>query len=257
MSSVLLANVTKSFADASPGGQRLPVLDSLSFEVADGAFVAIFGPNASGKSTLLNAIAGLIELDDGSIEIDGVVPGLETIGYIFQDYRETLLPWLTVADNITFPLSLRHIKRQVRDAKAERLLENLRIELPLSRWPWQLSGGQQQLIVVARALISEPHLLLFDEPFNALDLESRLWMRDKLQSIWSLSKTTTIFVSHDLDEAILMADRVVMLSRRPARVLDIIEVPLPRPRSHSLLEEEEFFSIRKRALKVFREAINQ
>jgi NitT/TauT family transport system ATP-binding protein len=224
-------------------------------EIANGEFVVLFGPNACGKTTILNAIAGLIELDSGRIDIGGVVPGEAKVGYIFQNYKETILPWKSVLDNVTYPLALNGISEKERNDRATRLLKDMKISIPLDAWPSQLSGGQQQLLVIARALIYEPDLMLFDEPFSALDVQTRIQMRDKLQEIWSKTKATILFISHEIDEALLLADRVVMLSRRPARSLDIIRVAFARPRTQALLEEEDFFTLRRRALKDFREAM--
>jgi len=255
MASVAIELASKSYPASLPNGARMEVLREFSLKIANGEFVVLFGPNACGKTTILNAIAGLTELDSGRIGIDGGDPGEAKVGYIFQNYQETILPWKSVLDNVTYPLALKGIGEKERNERATRLLREMKISFPPDVWPSQLSGGQQQLLVIARALIYEPDLMLFDEPFSALDVQTRIQMRDKLQEIWSKTKATILFISHEIDEALLLADRVVMLSRRPARQLDIIPVPFARPRTQTLLEQEDFFALRRRALKDFREAM--
>lgn len=253
MAQVSISNANKVFGSPVESGSAVEVLRDFTLEVSEGEFLVLFGPNACGKTTLLNAIAGLISLDSGSISIGTTQSRTARISYIFQDYRETILPWRRVLDNIAYPLAIAGVNKQERHAIAIRLLKDMRILLPTDQWPGQLSGGQQQLLVITRALISEPELMLFDEPFNALDVEARIQMQHKLQYIWGKTGATIIFVSHDLDEALLLADRVVMLSRRPAQPVEIINVPFPRPRKQSLLEDSGFFEVRRHALKVFRE----
>lgn len=257
MAAVRIDNIGKSYAPASPDGERIEALRHLSLKITDGEFVAFFGPNACGKTTLLNCVAGIVNTDEGIVRIDGRAPHEANVGYIFQNHRETLLPWARVLDNIAYPLDLRGLSRSKRRNQVYKLLETMNISLPTGAFPSQLSGGQQQLVAIARALIYQPDLLLFDEPFSALDLDARIQMREKVQEIWQKTKATVLFVSHELDEALLLADRVVMLSKRPAQVMDVIEIPYRRPRKQELLEDESFFSIRKRALRVFREAMAQ
>src|ERR1043166_1149324 len=156
MGQVTIEDASKSFPASPPYEGRIGVLKEISLEIADGEFVALFGPNACGKSTLLNAVAGFTNLDSGTITIDGSPPGQATVGYIFQNYRETILPWARVIDNVAYPLSLKGIRKKERLARAKQLLSDLRISIPTDVWPSQLSGGQQQLLVLARALINEP-----------------------------------------------------------------------------------------------------
>lgn len=257
MAEVRIEKIRKSYAPVTSDGDRIEALGHISLEIAEGEFVAFFGPNACGKTTLLNCIAGIISADEGTIKIDGRAPHEANIGYIFQDHRETLLPWAKVIDNIAYPLSLRGLSKSRRHNQVYKLLETMNISLPMKALSSQLSGGQQQLVAIARALVYQPDLMLFDEPFSELDVDARLQMRKRIQDIWKKTRATILFVSHEIDEALLLADRVVMLSKRPARVLDIIEVPYKRPRKQQLLEEESFFSIRKRALRIFREAMAQ
>jgi len=257
MAKVTIKDISKIYPPTSAKGNQTEALEELSLQVSDGEFVAFFGPNACGKTTLLNCVAGVISIDSGSISIDGKKPRDAKIGYIFQNHLETLLPWARVVDNIAYPLYLHGVSRRDRHIRVHKLLETMNISIPLDVWPTQLSGGQQQLVTIARALIYEPDLMLFDEPFSALDIDSRLQMHAKLQDIWNKTKATILFVSHELDEALLLADRVVMLSKGPARILDIIEIPFDRPRNQRLLEEEDFSRIRRRALRIFRKAVTK
>jgi NitT/TauT family transport system ATP-binding protein len=204
----------------------------------------------------LNIVAGLITPTGGSITIDGHPPARANIAYLFQNYRETIFPWKRVVDNIAYPLSLAQVPRRVRRERATALLDTLDIKLPANAWPNQLSGGQQQLLVLARSLISEPDVMLFDEPFGGLDHEARLQMRNTLQAICARRRLngpplTVLFVTHDIDEALWLADVVVVLSSRPARVVQSIPVSFTRPRTPELLGDEEFFRLRSVALELF------
>jgi NitT/TauT family transport system ATP-binding protein len=254
MSGIAVSQAYKSYPSVS-SVEPLSVLEDVSFDVRPGEFIALFGPNGCGKTTLLNVIAGLTPLESGTVAIGGQPPRESRIGYMFQDYRQTLLPWRSVLQNLTYPLALHHIAREERERRAMDLLGELSISLPLSGWPSQLSGGQQQLLVIARSLLYGATVMLLDEPFSALDINARFRMREEIQRIWTRTQSTILLVTQELDEALLLADRVIMLSRRPARIMEVIPVPFPRPRSASLLEEQKFFEVRRRALRVFRESL--
>ena len=185
MAQVTIQNINKTFSLSSPNEDDNKVLKELSLHVKDGEFVSFFGPNGCGKTTLLNCLAGIISPDSGNITIDGKNPEEARIGYIFQDYRETLLPWAKTIDNIAYPLYLQGVSKRKRYETVHQLLKKLDITLQTDVWPTRLSGGQQQLVAIARALICQPDVMLFDEPFSALDIDSRLQMRAKLQDIWN------------------------------------------------------------------------
>ena len=227
------------------------VLNDISFTVNKGSFVTIFGPNGSGKTTLFNIISGLVESDSNSIKLDGKPVRQSKISFLFQNFSETLFPWKTCMENIAFPLELDGISEDQRVKKVDSLLEMLDIQVPLNQFPYQCSGGQNQLVAIARALIRNPDLLLMDEPFSALDYERRIAMENKLLDIWSKSKVTTLCISHDIDEAVYLSDKVIVLSKIPTRVEGEVIVNLPRPREQNIMETSEFYEIRKEVLRKF------
>jgi NitT/TauT family transport system ATP-binding protein len=213
------------------------------------------GPNGCGKTTLFRIIAGLEDQEYGRITIGGKPSYESKIGYIFQNYRESLYPWRTCFDNLLVPLELNKVPRKERKKRAEEFLFSLDFKVQEDAYPYQLSGGQQQLLCILRALLYEPDVLLMDEPFSSLDFQTTLYMHDKVLDIWAKTKATILFISHDINEAVYLADKVVVLSKRPARVMDVIEVDLPRPRKLEMTESEEFFAVRNRVLDIFKDEI--
>jgi NitT/TauT family transport system ATP-binding protein len=254
MASVHIRELKKAFP-VSRNGQvsSLEVLGGIDLDVAEGDFVSFFGPNGCGKTTFLSTLAGLIEADAGTISVNSTAPGQARIGFIFQNYRESLYPWLRNLDNIAFPLELHGVGKRERRDQARQLLHRLRLQIPPEGYPYQLSGGQQQLLSIARALIFKADVLVMDEPFASLDYSTRFSVRDRVQDIWLKTKTTTLFVSHSIQEAIYLADRLILLSKKPMRIIEEIPIPLPRPRQASLMEHEDFFRIQAHALKIFNE----
>lgn len=226
------------------------VLRNISFDVEQEGFVSIFGPNASGKTTFLNIIAGLTNADSGTVEWSD--ESLKSkVSYVFQNYRETLFPWKNIAENITLPLKLAGVSPSDRKHKVEELLSRFSLVLDLKRYPYQLSGGQQQLVAILRAIITEPALLLLDEPFSALDFPRRLNLQGKVLDIWEQTKTTVIFISHDIDEAIFMADNVVLLGNKPTQVEINLPIEIERPRKPEYLTTEKFIAYKKQLLSTF------
>ncbi len=214
------------------GGGRLPVLDHLSVDVAGGEIVALIGPNGSGKSTLLRVIAGLLTPDAGSVTLDGKpISGPDPrIGLVFQEPR--LLPWRSAADNITYPLELAGWPADRRRERLDALTDLVALDRTiLGNRPSELSGGQAQRVALARSLALEPGVLLLDEPFSALDALSRERFDLELLALWQRTAPTIVLVTHNIAEAILVADRVVVMSARPGRVVAELPVELPRPRS--------------------------
>ena len=214
------------------GGGRLPVLDAMSLEVADGGIVALIGPNGCGKSTLLRAIAGLLEPDRGTITLDGApITGPDPrIGLVFQEPR--LLPWRSAADNITYPLELAGWSPERRATRLAELAELVALDPGVTgNRPAELSGGTRQRVALARALALEPEVLLLDEPFSALDALSRERFDLELLRLWERAATTIVFVTHSIAEAIFVADRIVVISPRPGCVVADLPVELARPRS--------------------------
>jgi NitT/TauT family transport system ATP-binding protein len=233
------------------------VYDRFDVDIARGEFVSIFGPNGCGKSTLINLIAGLIPRDGGEILFGGKTLATTKIGYVFQNYREALFPWLTAWNNIEYPLKLMKLDADERHARVARLVARLGISIDLARYPYELSGGQQQLVSILRALVVEPEVLFLDEPFSALDYEMTLFMREALQRLFLETRTTTVLVSHDLEEAVYLADRVLLLSRRPARIADNVPMSLPRPRTDATLSDPDFVHLKSHCLDVFQREVHK
>jgi NitT/TauT family transport system ATP-binding protein len=232
-------------------GAPTKVLDGISFDVGVHETVAVVGPNGCGKTTLLLTLAGLLSVDQGRISINGKSPQEAPVGLVFQNYRESLLPWRTVEDNIAFSLEVRGTERRERRAAIGRFLQGLDINVPLNRYPYQLSGGQQQTVSILRTLIADPDLILLDEPFASLDYRARINMHEKVQEIFLNTKQTAILVSHEIDEAILLSDRVLVLSHRPARILADVSVKFSKPRPRELVLTEDFLQIKREIFKYF------
>lgn len=232
-----------------------PVYDGFDLDLRRGDILSVFGPNGCGKSTLINVMAGLLEPDGGTVLFDGRTVREVRIGYVFQNYREALMPWRRAADNIRYPLRLMRLPRAAVERRLEALVAAFDVRFDLRRYPYELSGGQQQLVSVMRALAVEPEVLFLDEPFSALDYETTLSLRELLGRVLKEGRVTTMLVSHDLEESVALADRVLMLTRRPTRVVDDVPVPLPWPRDAATLSSPGFVAIKRRCLDVFTEAV--
>ena len=222
-------------------------LDGINFDIASREFVSIVGPSGCGKSTLLRSIGGLIPPTSGAIRIGGdvVTKPDPRIGYVFQ--KAVLLPWRTVENNVMLPFEIEGKPTEENRAKAQEVLEMVGLADYRNHRPGELSGGMQQRVSVARALAMEPSILLMDEPFGALDAQTRDSMNVELLRIWEEAQTTVVFVTHDIGEALFLSDRVMVMSARPGRVHDVIEVDLERPRSFETVEvDERFWDLRQR-----------
>ncbi|MFC0576975.1 ABC transporter ATP-binding protein [Paraburkholderia solisilvae] len=227
---------------------RFAALEAFDLDIAPGQFLCVLGPSGCGKSTLLSAIAGHVAVTHGEIAVDGVAvdgPHAER-GLVFQQH--TLFPWKTVVDNVAFGLKMKGIGARERRRHATELLELVGLAGFASHYPAQLSGGMQQRVEIARVLINRPRILLMDEPFGALDAQTRRNMQTLLLDLWSQIRTTIVFVTHDIEEALFLGDRIVMLSQRPARIVADITVPLPRPRNDESTTEPAFVEIKRRCL---------
>ncbi len=240
----------------APSIEGIVVFDGFNLEVHNGEFMTLFGPNGCGKSTLLHILAGLIPWDGGILKIDGDEPDVAKVGFVFQSFQATLFPWKRNIDNVAWPLELKGVKKAKRREQARQFLRKMNVSLPENGYPYQLSGGQQQLLSISRALIVEPKVILMDEPFNQLDYQTRMSMHLETLELWERSCTTVLFVSHDIDEALLLGDRIAFLSKRPANVFEILENPLSRPRTHDMLKSQEFFKLKSKALEVFTKALS-
>lgn len=252
---IQIQKLTKNFViQQGRRNTHLQVLQDVSFDIAEGEFVTVFGPNGCGKSTLLNIIAGVIEPDSGNVSIGGGLPRNKVIGYMLQDYRTSLLPWRKNIDNVGFPLELRGLPKAERRRLAQQLLDRLEIKIDAMGYPYRLSGGQQQLLVIAQCLITDPDFFILDEPFSSLDYQHRLRLQDKVLEIWHRTKKTILFVSHELDEAVYLSDRLVLFGEKPKGIVKILHNSLPRPRTQEVIGTEEFRGLKVEALRVFQQA---
>jgi NitT/TauT family transport system ATP-binding protein len=241
MSSIAIADVTKSYDLAGSKGVR--ALADTNLDVADGEFVALLGPSGCGKSTLLRLIASLEQPSTGSVTIDGSDPSAlvaqHRLGVAFQDHA--LLPWLSVERNVALPYKL--AGRTPDKGRVADLLKLVGMADFAGHRPKHLSGGMRQRVAIARALVLEPAVLLLDEPFGALDAVTRRHMNVELQRIWSEQRITTVLVTHDVDEALFLADRVIVLSGRPGRVVKALPVPFERPRHPDVMRSKLFHEL--------------
>jgi NitT/TauT family transport system ATP-binding protein len=209
-------------------GQPVLALDRISLEVAAGEFLCVVGPSGSGKSTLLRVLAGLLRQTAGTVHIEADRPGTPLTAMVFQEHA--LLPWRTVLDNVTFGLENRGVERGAREARAREMLALVGLTRFARHYPHQLSGGMKQRVGIARALAADPEVLLMDEPLAALDAQTRTIMQEELLRIWATLGKTVVYVTHSLEEALLLGDRVVLLTARPGRVSQVFAVDLGRPR---------------------------
>ena len=244
MSSVSIQAVSRVFETAK--GQRTQALQPVDFEVRDNDFVTILGPSGCGKSTLLRIVAGLDHATSGRVLLDGVPvegPGADR-GMVFQSY--TLFPWLTIEQNIRFGLRERGMLESAQKERAAYFIAKVGLRGFEQHFPKQLSGGMQQRTAIARALANDPKILLMDEPFGALDNQTRVLMQELLLGIWEAERKTVLFVTHDIDEAIFMANRVAVFSARPGRIKTELAVDLPHPRHYTIKTSPEFMDLKAR-----------
>jgi NitT/TauT family transport system ATP-binding protein len=245
LSKLVIDNVSRIFP-AVRGGTPTRALEPTNLSVADNDFVTILGPSGCGKSTLLRMVAGLDTPTTGRILLDGKAitgPGADR-GMVFQSY--TLFPWLTVSENISFGLRERGVSQRERTRIAGEWLEKVGLTSFANHFPKQLSGGMQQRTAIARALANDPKILLLDEPFGALDNQTRALMQELLLGIWERERKTVIFVTHDIEEAVFLASRTVVMSARPGRIKADIPVDLPHPRHYTIKTSPAFSDLKAR-----------
>jgi len=230
-------------------------LEDIALTVQPGRFTVIVGPSGCGKSSLLMMMAGLRSQTEGTILIDGkpiLDPDPNRVGVVFQDAN--LFPWLNAVDNVAFPLMLRGMGKSERLARAAEMLELVGLGHAGARFPSELSGGMKQRVSIARGLVQDPPVLLMDEPFAALDEQTRMTMGEELLRIWSKTSKTVVFVTHSLSEAVYLADEVLVMSAHPGRIIDRIEVDLPRPRTYEMMASPTFGQLRDRIWRQIRSA---
>jgi len=245
MSRLSISHITKVYP-GTRGGQPTTALQPTSLEVADNDFITVLGPSGCGKSTLLRLVAGLETPSGGEILLDGTRvegPGADR-GVVFQSY--TLFPWLSVKQNICFGLRERGVAAAEQADIAAHFIASVGLRGFESHYPKQLSGGMQQRVAIARALANDPKILLLDEPFGALDNQTRVIMQELLLGIWEKHQKTVLFVTHDIDESIFMANRIAVFSSRPGRIKADIAVNLPHPRHYTIKTSPEFMELKAR-----------
>lgn len=234
-------------------GQQIPVLDSINSRIEPGEFVCLLGPSGCGKSTMLNVIAGFIKPTIGQVLLDHQPiekPGADR-GFVFQQY--SLLPWKTTFENIEFGLKIKGIAKAQRQEQVNYYLNRVGLYKHRHSYPYQLSGGMQQRASIIRALVNSPAVLLMDEPFAALDAQTRHMMQELLLDIWSDSKPTVIFVTHDIEEAVFLSDRIFVMGVNPGRIKQIVEVSLERPRHVDVMLSAEFLQLNRQVFDLIRE----
>lgn len=246
---ILIEAVTVEFGHN--GASRRAVAEA-SLEIEPGQFVCLLGPSGCGKSTLLNTVAGFVEPTIGRVDVDGETitkPGPDR-GMVFQQH--SLFPWMTVKKNVAFGPLMAGLGQSKADSTARTFISLVGLSAYEDHYPAMLSGGMQQRVGIARALANYPAVLLMDEPFGALDAQTRAMMQESLLKLWASFRNTVLFVTHDVDEAIFLADRVVVMSASPGRLIADIRVALPRPRHGDLLTNPEFLKTKKRCLDLIR-----
>jgi NitT/TauT family transport system ATP-binding protein len=247
MAEVLLQveHLTKSFVARHTINHAI---GDLSFELHKGEFLVLVGPSGCGKTTLLRCVAGLIDADAGDRTVAGGTRGgiPNSMSIVFQEYGRSLFPWLSVERNVSFGLS--DLSRSERSQRVAEAVELVGLDGFAGHYPWQLSGGMQQRVAIARAVARRPALLLMDEPFASIDAQMRVSLETMISDLWERLGLSVVFVTHDIDEAVLLADRILVLSQRPSRVIREIEVDLPRPRDQIETKADPAFSAYRREI---------
>jgi NitT/TauT family transport system ATP-binding protein len=245
-----LTGVRKSYR--TPGGAETLALGDISLHVREGEFLAVVGPSGCGKSTLLQIVAGLLEPSGGRVTLNDrlIVEPPEGMVYLFQQYTKSLFPWRTAIDNVAFAVEHRSgMSRRKAREHSQRYLEMVGLARFADHYPWQLSGGMQQRVAIARALAAQPRVLLMDEPFSSVDALTRIELQGLILELWESQGFTVVLVTHDVDEAVFLADRVAVLSAQPTRVVRSIPTGLPRPRdSITTRELPRFLEVRHQLL---------
>ncbi len=233
-----IRDVSKTY-DAG-GDKPVQALDRVTLDVAEGEFVSVIGPSGCGKSTLFNIIGGLVDGHEGAVRIAGqpVRGAHRDVGVVFQE--ESTFPWRTTLDNVAFPLEIQGVARAEREDKARRFVRLVGLDGFENHYPAQLSGGMKQRTAVARTLAYEPRIMLLDEPFGALDEQTRMLLGDKMLEIWAALNQTMLLITHNITEAVQLSDRVVVMTFRPGRIKEVVPIDLPRPRSSEVISTPEF-----------------
>ena len=219
-------------------------LNGVSLDIKENEFICVVGPSGCGKSTLLNIIAGLLEPTSGTVTLDGKViegTGVER-GVVFQQYA--LFPWRTVLKNVMFPLEMKKVPKAEAEAIARKYIKSVGLEGFEKSYPKELSGGMKQRVAIARAYAANPEVLLLDEPFGALDAQTRVQLQSELLETWEKEKKTCFFITHDVDEAVILAQRVIIMSARPGRIKKIVDIDIPYPRTQATKTDPRFLELK-------------
>jgi ABC-type nitrate/sulfonate/bicarbonate transport system ATPase subunit len=242
---IRVRGLSKTFATFDDGGEGVFALSNIDFEVRDNEFITVIGPSGCGKTTLLRIIAGLIPYDQGEVTINGrpvTGPGSDR-AVVFQNFA--LMPWADVLANVTFGLEIRGAAKNECQAKARELIKLVGLDGFENRLPKELSGGMQQRVGLARALAVNPQILLMDEPFGSLDEQTRRLLQEQLLGLWEHEQKTVVFITHSMDEAVMLGDRVMLMTSRPGRVKEMIDIPLRRPRLRELEKSSTFLEVKE------------
>lgn len=242
---LIIRNLSKSFDDS---GKKIQVLINIDLEVAAGELVAVIGPSGCGKTTLLDNIAGLLSIDSGSISIDKdkVIKDKHFASYMMQN--DGLLPWQRIIDNVMLPLIIKRVDKTFAKKIARTLLKQFGLLEFEKYYPEKLSGGMRQRVALARTYLVDNELMLMDEPFSRLDALTKLTMQQWFLNIWEKHRKTVLFVTHDIDEAIFLADRIYVMSSRPGKIVAKYNIPLPRPRKKDISTSPQFIALKKKLL---------
>lgn len=233
---------------------KVEVFDNLTVDIKEGEITAIFGPNGCGKSTLLDILSGIVEKDGGTISIKNF--DRFQFSYIFQNYRDSLLLWRKNLNNIGFPLEIQNLNTALITNRVNEIQKSFGFKFDLDKYPYELSGGQQQILAFFQALITDPTLLFIDEPFSALDYENNIRLREILLDYYLRYKPTIVLITHNIEEAVHLASEIVVLSRKPTNVLGRIQNPLAYPRTLDILKHKNFYRIKNEVLRLFRAEVN-
>lgn len=245
-SAISVKNLSKVFDERE-------IISNISFDINQGDIVAIFGPNGCGKSTLLNLLSGITCKTSGEIEINEF--DSSKFSYVFQNYRDSLLPWKNNYENITFPLRINQTKEEEIKIRIMEMESIFSFSTNFNLYPYQLSGGQQQILSFMRALVTRPKILFIDEPFSALDYENNLLLRTHLHNYHSKYKPTIIAITHDVEEAVHLANKIIVLSKKPTKIVKIITNNAPFPRDISFLNSKKFVQVKKEVLAAFEKGV--
>jgi NitT/TauT family transport system ATP-binding protein len=246
-----LTRISKTFSTRDRASTL--AVDGVDLQISTREFVSLLGPSGCGKSTLLSIIAGLIHPSDGEVHIDGrpIIAPYTDVGIVFQS--DLLLDWRTVIGNVLIQFEMRGLKAEPHRERARSLVRSVGLGDFEQKYPWELSGGMRQRVAICRALVHDPPLLLMDEPFGALDALTRAQLQIDLQTIWQTTRKTVVFVTHSIEEAVFLSDRVIVMTPRPGRIRDIIKIDLPRPRDLDVREQPAFTEVLHRVNHLFQD----